>query len=82
MCPLWRPQFRLPLPQSWLGTPLLPDWKLQSAGPALVRGTEGDDFGDLLSWVTLQVGTLYFGARSSTPFLIPRRCTSLTAGPT
>lgn len=65
--------FQLPLPQSWPEIPLLPDWKLHIC--PLSFGERSRGFGDLCSWATLPVGTLYLGARSSTPFLTPGRCT-------
>lgn len=73
LCTLGIHGFQLPLAQTWLGRPLLPDWKLHVCPPSLGERSRG--FGDLCSWAPLPVGTLCLGARSSTPFLTPRRCT-------
>lgn len=73
LCILGIHGFQLPLSQSWLAIPLLPDWKLHFCPPSFGERYRG--FGDLCSWATQHLGTLYLGARSSTPFLTPRRCT-------
>lgn len=71
LCTLGIHGFHLILPRAWLGIPLLPDWKLHLCPPSFGERSRGN----LYSWVTLHVGTFYLGARSSTPFLTPRRCT-------
>lgn len=51
LCSLGIHGFQLPLPQTWLGMPLLPDWKLHICPPSLGERSRGS--GDLCSWATL-----------------------------